>query len=141
MYINLNFFCFFFSSRRRHTRWPRDWSSDVCSSDLVGLPSGAGEVHLRDGQVGGDRDDFEGALDVVEVAADLAESDPLILGSTRRLEDGVEASVPGQQAGRELRPHASNPRQAVGGIATQHGEVAIGPTRDLVLGLDELLRS
>src|SRR5215510_16411365 len=30
-------FCsfFFFSSRRRHTRWPRDWSSDVCSSDLV----------------------------------------------------------------------------------------------------------
>src|SRR5207253_4845299 len=27
-------FIFFFSSRRRHTRWPRDWSSDVCSSDL-----------------------------------------------------------------------------------------------------------
>src|SRR5690625_7234196 len=25
---------FIFSSRRRHTRWPRDWSSDVCSSDL-----------------------------------------------------------------------------------------------------------
>src|SRR5437870_6670061 len=29
------FICFFFSSRRRHTRWPRDWSSDVCSSDLA----------------------------------------------------------------------------------------------------------
>src|SRR5439155_19031968 len=28
---------FFFSSRRRHTRWPRDWSSDVCSSDLAGI--------------------------------------------------------------------------------------------------------
>src|SRR5690348_17850667 len=28
------FFCFFFSSRRRHTRWTGDWSSDVCSSDL-----------------------------------------------------------------------------------------------------------
>src|SRR3984893_9657177 len=28
------FVFFFFSSRRRHTRWPRDWSSDVCSSDL-----------------------------------------------------------------------------------------------------------
>src|SRR5437870_13071196 len=25
----------FFSSRRRHTRWPRDWSSDVGSSDLL----------------------------------------------------------------------------------------------------------
>src|SRR6266702_8458730 len=32
--MNLFGFCFFFSSRRRHTRWPRDWSSDVCSSDL-----------------------------------------------------------------------------------------------------------
>src|SRR3712207_8308731 len=28
---------FFFSSRRRHTRYWRDWSSDVCSSDLVKL--------------------------------------------------------------------------------------------------------
>src|SRR5699024_12229533 len=27
-------FFFFFSSRRRHTRSKRDWSSDVCSSDL-----------------------------------------------------------------------------------------------------------
>src|SRR5690606_39534762 len=27
---------FFFSSRRRHTRFSRDWSSDVCSSDLDG---------------------------------------------------------------------------------------------------------
>src|SRR5207253_3471856 len=47
------FLCFFFSSRRRHTRWPRDWSSDVCSSDLnilnhvnfvnpFGGPGGAG---------------------------------------------------------------------------------------------------
>src|SRR5450432_4559657 len=28
---------FFFSSRRRHTRSDRDWSSDVCSSDLLAL--------------------------------------------------------------------------------------------------------
>src|SRR3712207_9421902 len=27
--------CVFFSSRRRHTRYWRDWSSDVCSSDLT----------------------------------------------------------------------------------------------------------
>src|SRR5690606_40107884 len=27
--------CFFFSSRRRHTSFSRDWSSDVCSSDLT----------------------------------------------------------------------------------------------------------
>src|SRR2546429_8387156 len=30
-------FFFFFSSRRRHTRCSRDWSSDVCSSDLLWL--------------------------------------------------------------------------------------------------------
>src|SRR2546429_3610911 len=35
----LNLF-FFFSSRRRHTRCSRDWSSDVCSSDLVALVVG-----------------------------------------------------------------------------------------------------
>src|SRR3989440_1713890 len=46
----LLFFFFFFSSRRRHTRSDRDWSSDVCSSDLGGhrevqiLPGLAGHV-------------------------------------------------------------------------------------------------
>src|SRR2546429_2528986 len=33
-YILFSVFFFFFSSRRRHTRCSRDWSSDVCSSDL-----------------------------------------------------------------------------------------------------------
>src|SRR5206468_7923102 len=34
--VDISFICFFFffSSRRRHTRSDRDWSSDVCSSDL-----------------------------------------------------------------------------------------------------------
>src|SRR5215211_8907124 len=35
---------FFFSSRRRHTRSLCDWSSDVCSSDLVGLQGGVEPV-------------------------------------------------------------------------------------------------
>src|SRR5206468_8454740 len=33
-YVCVHFVFFFFSSRRRHTRSDRDWSSDVCSSDL-----------------------------------------------------------------------------------------------------------
>src|SRR6266508_1261285 len=41
-----NFIFFFFSSRRRHTRWPRDWSSDVCSSDL--RPTRSSRGHSRD---------------------------------------------------------------------------------------------
>src|SRR5690606_40808930 len=36
---------FFFSSRRRHTRFSRDWSSDVCSSDLHGPAAGRGSAH------------------------------------------------------------------------------------------------
>src|SRR5438309_11868937 len=36
---------FFFSSRRRHTRWNCDWSSDVCSSDLF--------IEARKASVGG----------------------------------------------------------------------------------------
>ena len=35
---------FFFSSRRRHTRLVSDWSSDVCSSDLVMIVEGLAYV-------------------------------------------------------------------------------------------------
>src|SRR3712207_7050698 len=43
--VLLYIYSFFFSSRRRHTRYWRDWSSDVCSSDLRGLdiPDGLSE--------------------------------------------------------------------------------------------------
>src|SRR5690625_7885439 len=47
---------FCFSSRRRHTRWPRDWSSDVCSSDLEHIGLGReitdAEVDIRSGWAG-----------------------------------------------------------------------------------------
>src|SRR3712207_8615567 len=39
---------FFFSSRRRHTRYWRDWSSDVCSSDLGGPVVGWFNTRLWD---------------------------------------------------------------------------------------------
>src|SRR3712207_9313107 len=52
---------FFFSSRRRHTRYWRDWSSDVCSSDL----------HARlAGQARGDDDDVGALGALVGPAAD-----------------------------------------------------------------------
>src|SRR5690625_3828559 len=42
-------FVFFLSSRRRKTRWPRDWSSDVCSSDLTPeKPLNTTIIQLRD---------------------------------------------------------------------------------------------
>src|SRR2546427_11477995 len=53
-YCVLSFF--FFSSRRRHTRFDCDWSSDVCSSDLA-VPGGVAE-------------DVVGGFEVVEVGAE-----------------------------------------------------------------------
>src|SRR6266498_6143548 len=49
-YERFTFFFFFFSSRRRHTRCGRDWSSDVCSSDLRTVGGSAGR-----GRPGADR--------------------------------------------------------------------------------------
>src|SRR2546422_4711976 len=46
---------FFFSSRRRHTRCSRDWSSDVCSSDLI--PARHREGNLWCGWGGGEGQD------------------------------------------------------------------------------------
>src|SRR5438445_12800954 len=56
---------FFFSSRRRHTRYWRDWSSDVCSSDLVAVadrhPRAAGaralQIHHEEEDQGGEHDE------------------------------------------------------------------------------------
>src|SRR5947209_8808204 len=46
------FVIFFFSSRRRHTRYWRDWSSDVCSSDLGKRQRRAGGGVLLDDRGG-----------------------------------------------------------------------------------------
>src|SRR3712207_8117440 len=54
----------FFSSRRRHTRYWRDWSSDVCSSDLLAvLAVPAGDVERQDDPVA--------HLHLVDTVADL----------------------------------------------------------------------
>src|SRR5207237_2336290 len=63
----------FFSSRRRHTRFKCDWSSDVCSSDLV---AGDAEIALRC-----HRDDGKGLvdfeqIDVLDAPADFVEQLP-----------------------------------------------------------------
>src|SRR2546422_3277813 len=44
--VSLLLLCLFFSSRRRHTRCSRDWSSDVCSSDLLEKRQRGGVLRL-----------------------------------------------------------------------------------------------
>src|SRR5204863_6048802 len=49
-------FFFFFSSRRRHTRSLRDWSSDVCSSDLLRIQMREKSAEIQDILVRLDKD-------------------------------------------------------------------------------------
>src|SRR5690606_40001017 len=80
---------FFFSSRRRHTRFSRDWSSDVCSSDLGCVSvGGAGDVAL----VGGAR--------VAVVAGGIAGELRLEFGG--EVEGGADRSEE-RRVGRECR--------------------------------------
>src|SRR5690554_3673866 len=47
LFYESNLLFFFFSSRRRHTRCGRDWSSDVCSSDLCGFNTGITQCQME----------------------------------------------------------------------------------------------
>src|SRR3712207_6993847 len=58
-------YCFFFSSRRRHTRYWRDWSSDVCSSDLELAQGDTWSV-----EAAGDEPDVDSAADSLRVSAE-----------------------------------------------------------------------
>src|SRR2546427_12910283 len=94
-------FFFFFSSRRRHTRFDCDWSSDVCSSDLVEQVAERGAYlqaklqELREHDIVGDVRGL-GLLGGVELVSDKAtkRSFEVSVGAARRvwlaaLENGV----------------------------------------------------
>src|SRR5262245_62849951 len=74
--ISSYYFCFFFfSSRRRHTRCLSNWSSDVCSSDLVGSTASGPSSYWEDvgHKIGvGTRDVAEGLTGLPGQLLDLA---------------------------------------------------------------------
>src|SRR6267143_3480961 len=107
-------FFFFFSSRRRHTRWNCDWSSDVCSSDLL-----------------------EGRMlrEVADVVSAVYEAPSLTVDETDRglfHEDVIEPSVDLRR--RQISLHGPRPRcesaSCVGGgpMHKRSGR-AMGPSR------------
>src|SRR5215210_3167122 len=85
--LNLIFF-FFFSSRRRHTRYIGDWSSDVCSSDLLAehldLHAATGGAFMMDRGshgcllVGRSPDELRAAAGEPIDGADLRRLEPLL---------------------------------------------------------------
>src|SRR5690554_7222957 len=94
------FFFFFFSSRRRHTRCGRDWSSDVCSSDLSNLL-----IEAKGNQLSLTGTDLEVELvGLVELQELIEEGEITVPGKKlleicRSLPDGaqIELSLEGQQ--------------------------------------------
>src|SRR5690606_39293952 len=85
--VVLQLLSFFFSSRRRHTRFSRDWSSDVCSSDLGAkkLDHGKGYVYPHDHPGGVVRQQY--APDTV---ADRRYYDPTSHGAERQYGEVLE---------------------------------------------------
>src|SRR3712207_2530749 len=106
--------CFFFSSRRRHTRYWRDWSSDVCSSDLSALEPSDGliqvvlrKVDLAPGTADGR---LERRRSCVREAERVRERVELVRGGTRRPQ-----VAPGERDC-DLRGQAAETQQRVGEV-------------------------
>src|SRR5690606_39695956 len=84
---------FFFSSRRRHTRFSRDWSSDVCSSDLndatleryakMALAQAEAGAHML-----GPSGMMDGQVGVIRRALDDARSEERRVGKEGRVRGG-----------------------------------------------------
>src|SRR5256884_2865779 len=120
---------FFFTSRRRHTRCSRDWSSDVCSSDLIHAAAGADDADAervigaensgrgKSGQSPSDKK--SAAIQVVCHGEHLSGSGPTgevagprfairkILPLRRR----AQSAEPAPQAGRRPRPEGQDDRR------------------------------
>src|SRR2546428_366589 len=83
---------FFFSSRRRHTRSDRDWSSDVCSSDL--------ELLLAELRRRKDNSMPPTAQQRLQTIADLAVR---LRETVRRLSDDLQNRSEERRVGKECR--------------------------------------
>src|SRR5699024_92974 len=107
---NTNSVRFFFSSRRRHTRSKRDWSSDVCSSDL-------------------DEDDEERGNDDVEQLLEAVLQSPIDDEPDEADGDGMEQDGL-ERVGDEVLPHLLRIRARGELAGEREDEVAQSPTGD-----------
>src|SRR5690349_22112622 len=87
-------FFFFFSSRRRHTRSLRDWSSDVCSSDLTRATKTTCSRRLTPPKIH--------SLRILQDAAEIAAADPAFTARFRALRGWPRRSEE-RRVGKECR--------------------------------------
>src|SRR5690606_40940673 len=91
-----------FSSRRRHTRFSRDWSSDVCSSDLLEL--------RREGDVlGGTQSGRRSSLKLLRVIEDAE-----VIAQARTVAEGLLDADPPLAAHEALRAAVRSEERRVG---------------------------
>src|SRR3989449_4518484 len=106
----LFYFFFFFSSRRRHTRCSRDWSSDVCSSDLRDLERG------------------EAGVDVLEAPNPQATVDAPALDLERGVARGGPGGLEPQRDGAVVDAHIAEQDQRGGAMGAGGGAAGVrGP--------------
>src|SRR6266702_1174895 len=131
--MRLRSLSFFFSSRRRHTTWPRDWSSDVCSSDLIPHDGRMGTVHQA----------IRAGLSVAELAAATG-MDPWFIDQIKGIEEQAERIRRGQPEAPGRLPSGGAPRASSGtgpsgaGPSGPSGAVPSGPTGAVPLTPDML---
>src|SRR5690606_40271048 len=103
---------FFFSSRRRHTRFSRDWSSDVCSSDLG--------LEIRQDDMGGGQLMKRGDIRRLSLLDFLAEGRRGMTGVAQRA--GLIGRLP-PEIQRQIGRASCRERVEVGGGAGALGKV------------------
>src|SRR5690348_17883163 len=93
---------FFFSSRRRHTRWTGDWSSDVCSSDLC-RASGLAALLLLVACAGAPVQEMSDARQAVAAAEQVLAGKPAsaTLESARKYLQAAQARSEERRVGKE----------------------------------------
>src|SRR3712207_27667 len=134
--------CFFFSSRRRHTRYWRDWSSDVCSSDLEDEMVAAFDfcLHGRGGAAPSIDTAMHGLVEAPHVdhlhpdsgiaLATAADGEALTRECFGDRVVWVPWRRPGFQLGLDIAAIKEKNPQAIGCILGGHGVTAWGGTRE-----------
>src|SRR5699024_12335448 len=103
--------CCFFSSRRRHTRSKRDWSSDVCSSDLFCEDEKDEDGYEGDDAEGGGEGPESGVV-VVETG-DVGEDDEADGEDERSESDGQKCIVEGIERGERWSEGAESAERVI----------------------------